>query len=482
MSANAIQKRIGLLIGDELDWPDALEALAKRMGSTYTWRGKTYEVDLSRVRIDPFDLRDQSKYDLVIDRLAYWHFTPREWLKKAALVNDTYLLNNPFTFQSMEKHSAYCAALRLGLKVPDTWLIPAKNAPEGYKEKFEKTAARYHDLFDLGTIAKKIGYPVFMKPFDGGGWRDVTKIDTPPQLADAYDRSGTEIMHLQKGIADYEVFTRSLAIGPQVISLRFRPEEPQHKRYEINHRFLDEEAGREVRTITKLINAFFRWDFNSCETIHKDGVIYPIDFANACPDVAVISLHYYFPWAIKALLAWSIFCAITEREMRIAMEPRKYFEIGDSDRSYQEKLAAYETMVDEHFQKDLFNEFRETTLAHMDDAMHDLVQSSEFEQILERTVQEVYPKAEQKAFQGHFRGLLLHWAENQPQAAKAEAAKAEAAAKAEPAKAEPAKAAAPKPAAAKPAAAKPAAAKPASSKSSGRSKKSKAKPGKRTKK
>ena len=477
-----IRKHIGLLIGDELDWPDALEALAKRMGKTFTWRGETYEVDLSRVRIDPFDLRDPSKYDLVIDRLAYWHFTPREWLKKAALVDDTYLLNNPFTFQSMEKHSAYCAALRLGLKVPDTWLIPAKNPPEGYKEKYEKTAARYHDLFDLGTIAKKIGYPVFMKPFDGGGWRDVTKIDTPPQLADAYDRSGTSIMHLQKGIADYEVFTRSLAIGPQVISLRFRPELPQHQRYEVNHRFLDEDAGREVRTITKLINAFFRWDFNSCETIHKDGVIYPIDFANACPDVAVISLHYYFPWAIKALLAWSLFCAITERQMRIAMEPRKYFEIGDSERSYQEKLAAYEAMVDEHFQKELFSEFRETTLAHMDEAMHDLVVSSEFEQILEQTVQEVYPKGEQKAFYGHFRGLLLHWAHSQPQAAKEEAPKEEApkAPEAAAPKAAAPKAAAPKAEAPKAAAPK---AKPAAkARPSGRAKKSKAKPGKKAKK
>ena len=65
--------------------------------------------------------------DLVIDRLAHWYYHPREWLKKAALVNGTYLLNSPFTFQSMEKHRAYCAMLRLGLQVPKTMLVPYKN-------------------------------------------------------------------------------------------------------------------------------------------------------------------------------------------------------------------------------------------------------------------------------------------------------------------------------------------------------------------
>ena len=64
--------------------------------------------------MEPFDLRDKPRYDLVVDRLAYWYYLPREWLKKVALMDDVYLLNSPFTFQSMEKHAAYCAMLRLG--------------------------------------------------------------------------------------------------------------------------------------------------------------------------------------------------------------------------------------------------------------------------------------------------------------------------------------------------------------------------------
>ena len=419
-------KTLGLLVGDELDWPDALEALCARLGKTIKWRGKTYEIDVRRCRIDPFSLRDASKYSVVIDRLAYWHFTPREWLKKAAMIDGTYLLNNPFTFQSMEKHTAYCAMIRLGLHIPETWLIPPKRGPD--TEKYRKTAARYHDWFDLSKIADHIGYPLFMKPFDGGGWRDVTRIRNREELLRAYDNSGQTVMHLQKGLEDYEVFCRSLAIGPQVINLRFQPEKPQHARYAVDHNFLGEEHGREVRIITKLINAFFRWDFNSCETIHKDGTVWPIDFANACPDVAINSLHYYFPWAIRSLVAWSLYCAVSERRFKIALDTDPYFAVADSDRSYQEKLTEYEKLADEHFCRDEFEAFVEEALPDLDEALYDFVTSEDLDRILIQTIKEIFPPHEHVAFYNHFRGLINHWAqgndpnpEPEPEPAAAEA-------------------------------------------------------------
>ena len=121
---------IGMLLGTEEDWPTAFESLARRLPSTISHNGEEHSVDLERITIEPFDLRAVPRYALVIDRLAHWYYVPREWLKKAALMDDVYLLNNPFTFQSMEKHSAYCAMMRLGLKIPDTWMIPHKQPPE----------------------------------------------------------------------------------------------------------------------------------------------------------------------------------------------------------------------------------------------------------------------------------------------------------------------------------------------------------------
>jgi hypothetical protein len=409
MAAANIKKKIGLLLGDEDDWPRAIEALAQRYARPFKVGDKRLEVELERIRIHPFRLDAPTNYHLVIDRLAWWHTNPREWLKKAALVNKVYLLNNPFTFQSMEKHSAYCAMIRLGLNIPETWLIPPKEGPD--TEKYRRTAARYHDFFDLPAIAREIGYPLYMKPFDGGGWRGVSRIDGEETLMRAYDASGQQVMHLQKGLDDYDVFVRSLGIGPQVISLEYDPSQPLHARYKVSHNFLTPEMGREARIITKVINAVFRWEFNSCEALVVGDKLWPIDFANACPDIAITSLHYYFPWAIKSLLAWSLYCLITEREGRITMDLEQYFAIADTDASYDEKLTAYEALADAYFETERFAEFRERELADLDEVMWELVGSQAFDDILVDTVRSSFPPHEQDAFIAHYRGLIRHWVE-----------------------------------------------------------------------
>ena len=133
----------------------------------------------------------------------------------------------------------------------------------------------------------------------------------------------------------------------------FDPTKPMYDRYQVKHDFLSPELGDEIVSISRLVNAFFRWEFNSCETIVKDGVAYPIDYANASPDVALTSLHYYFPWAITALVRWSAFCAVTRREMHINQNSRDYFRFGDrDDLTYEEKLAQYRKLADAYFQID----------------------------------------------------------------------------------------------------------------------------------
>ena len=409
-------RKIGLLIGDENDWPTSIEALTRRLPASIPYRGQTYDVDVERIRIHPFALTAPTHYDVVIDRLAYWHYQPREWLKKAALVDRIYLLNNPFTFQSMEKHSAYCAMIRLGLNIPETWLIPPKAPPAGKEEKYAITAERYHDLFDLSEIAEHIGYPLYMKPFDGGGWRGVSEVKNKASLEKSYDESGQVVMHLQRGLENYEVFVRSLAIGPQVSSFHYDPSQPMHGRYIIDHNFLTAVQGHEAQTITKIINAFFRWDFNSCESILKDGVLWPIDFANACPDIAITSLHYYYPWAIKSLFAWSLFCAVSQRPMSITMNIEEYFAIADDhDRSYWDKLEAYGALADKHLQAEEFADFKETCLPHLDEVMWHYVQSEEFDHMLVETVKTTFPVAEHEQFIAHFRGLMWHWVEANPE-------------------------------------------------------------------
>ena len=325
---------IGMLLGTEEDWPTAFETLAARLGAITDAAGDRHHLATERITIEPFDLRDKPRYELVIDRLAYWYYLPREWLKKVALMNDVYLLNSPFTFQSMEKHAAYCAMIRLGLKVPPTVLVPQKDPPDN--ARFQYTAARYNHPFDLPAIAEKIGYPLFMKPYDGGQWIGVSRVRDRAELERAYDASGQRLMHLQASVEGFDVFARSLSIGPETMVMKFRPDLPMHDRYAVAHDFLSPEVGDEVLTISQLVNAFFRWEFNSCECLVRGDQVHPIDYANASPDVALTSLHYYFPRAIKTLLKWCTFCTVTGRRPPLDLDTRRYFEIADrEDLSYE---------------------------------------------------------------------------------------------------------------------------------------------------
>ena len=104
--------------------------------------------------------------------------------------------------------------------------------------------------------------------------------------------------------------------------------------------------------MTLLINSFFGWDFNSCEALRKDGEWHPIDFANACPDSQVTSLHYHFPWLVAANLRWSIFCAATKRPMRRTLDWQPYYDVLEEGRPPRERLAAYAAIARQRFDTD----------------------------------------------------------------------------------------------------------------------------------
>ena len=170
-----VEHLIGLLLGTEDDWPRAFEALVRRLGPVTDGAGRHAPAATpSGSPSSRSTCATEPRHALVIDRLAYWYYHPREWLKKVALMDDVYLLNSPFTFQSMEKHAAYCAMMRLGLKVPETVLVPYKNPLDN--ARYAYTAERYNQPFDLDAVAEQLGYPLFMKPYDGGAWVGVSKI------------------------------------------------------------------------------------------------------------------------------------------------------------------------------------------------------------------------------------------------------------------------------------------------------------------
>jgi hypothetical protein len=413
---------IGLLLGTEEDWPRAFEALVGRLGPV-SWRGEEHRLTTERIQNEPFDLRAKPRYSLVIDRLAWWYDLPREWLKKISLGNDVYLLNNPFTFQAMEKHSAYVAMMRLGLKVPETWMVPHK-APspiprfDYMRSKFADVASKYNAPFDLAAIAERIGYPLYMKPFDGGQWVGVTRIASAEELQERYDASGERLMHLQAGLDDFDVFVRSLSIGAETMTMHFDPDAPMHLRYVVDHGFLTPELGQEVVTISRLVNAFFLWEFNSCETLVKGDGVFPIDYANASPDVALTSLHYYFPWAITTLVKWCAFCTVTDRPMHVSQDPGSYFAVGDrDDLTYEEKLAEYRGLADAHFQTELYAEFCAEALPHLDALALEWFGSRELDALLVEVVSATFPAHEHEEMIARHRGLVGQWVRERTESA-----------------------------------------------------------------
>ena len=226
-------------------------------------------------------------------------------------------------------------------------------------------------------------------------------------------------MHLQASVEDFDVFARSLSIGAETMVMHFEPDRPMHDRYQVDHDFLSAETGDEVVTISRLVNAFFRWEFNSCETIVKDGVASPIDYANASPDVALTSLHYYFPWAIRALVRWT----------RVLLGDRA----ADADQPDDPRLlrdrrprgpdlrgeaggvpaARRRVLPGRRVRRVLRRPSCRTWTRSSSTGSRE----PDFDGLLVDTVTSTFPEHEHEQFVAHYRGLLAAWANDQRAAA-----------------------------------------------------------------
>ncbi len=403
-----ITKNIGLSLGADLCWPACYEAIISKLNlSLPTPSGDSMQFNIERVRPEPFDLRYKPKYDVVVDRITHWFPTTREWVKKIMLMDDVYVLNNPWMIQSAEKHTTYCAMMRLGFPIPETWLVPPKEyADEG---DVLTTVRRYNKLFDLQDVGRAVGFPQFMKPYDGGAWRGVTKIADGAALAKSYDASEKQLMHVQKGVDPFDLFVRGIGIGPQVNCIKYDPGAPLHARYVVDFNFLNGDEWLTLTRFSRVINAFFCWDYNSCESLRKDGTFFPIDFANACPDSQVTSLHFHFPWIVKSLVKWSLFCAYSERKPVLNPNWAPYFKIADKDIPFSEKLEQYDVLAREHFDADRFEEFCHTHLSHLDEVAVEFFATPACKEIFREKVAALFPKHEVDEFTDHFYGLVQFW-------------------------------------------------------------------------
>jgi hypothetical protein len=391
-----VTRTIGLSLGADLCWPICYERILERLAPALKVGKDTVRFAVERVSIEPYDLRQPCKYDLVVDRLTHWYSVSREWIKKSILMDDLYVFNNPWAIQSMEKHTTYAAMMALGMPVPDTWMIP----PKEYEPKpdLEVTLARYAKMFDLAAIGQQLGYPSYLKPYDGGGWQGVSRIDDAERLTRSYDESGRHVMHLQRAVEPFDRFVRVIGLGPQLRFIRYDPSQPLHDRYTMDDDFLSADDREVLADMTLTINTFFGWDFNSCEALSQNGAWSPIDFANACPDSQVTSLHYHFPWLVMANLRWSLFVAATKRKMPKTLDWEPYYKIARTDLPYREKLRAYGAIARKRLDAERFDEFCARHLGTLDEVAWEFFTTPDAREAVRLKVAALYPTHEVERF------------------------------------------------------------------------------------
>src|SRR5215475_1408159 len=285
-------KRVGILVGREKTFPEALIQNLNERG-----KGKVVAeyIKLGGVRHD-----QPPRYDLVVDRISHEVPFYRATLKRLAL-EGTIIINNPFWWSADDKFFNYSLALKLGVAVPKTVLLPQKDyIPSIVSE----TLRNLEFPVDWQAIVDYTGLPAFMKPFDGGGWKNVTKVNSLEELIAEYDQTGTLCMTLQESI-EFDQFVRCYCIGQrEVMSMPYDPRKPylSGEQYVNDPRYLspalNERVVSEVRTLCSALG----YDINTVEFAIKDGIPYAIDFMNPAPDAELQSVgEFYHRWVTDAV-------------------------------------------------------------------------------------------------------------------------------------------------------------------------------------
>lgn len=286
--AKTNQKLVGVLHGMERSFPTALvEEINKR---------KTRAV-AEEVIIDDVTQGMKSDYAVIFDRIS--HDVPfyRATMKMMAL-SGTAVLNNPFWWSSDEKFFNNGIALKVGVPVPKTALIPSKDRPENTSDT---SFSNLKYPLSWNKIFNYVGFPAFMKPHDGGGWRDVYKVHNSEEFFEKYQDTHELVMLLQENIA-YESYFRCYCIGGDMIRImQYEPGNPADQRYVIGGGPVEKKLLDTIHKYVLKLNNALGYDFNTVEFAVRDGIAYAIDFCNPAPDCDLHSVgQENFDWVLNA--------------------------------------------------------------------------------------------------------------------------------------------------------------------------------------
>jgi len=295
-------KKIGILFGKERSFPEAFVA-------------RVNDKNIEGIKAEPVHISkamqgEPSGYSVIIDRISQDVPFYRTWLKNAALTG-TAVINNPFWWSADDKYFNNCLMTKVDVPVPKTVIIPSRDLPtDTTDDSFSNLAFP----LDWDAIFKYVGFPAYMKPFEGGGWKHVYKLTSSSDFFTKHNETGQLVMLLQEEIVFTEYYRCYCIGGKHVRIMSYEPRNPHHLRYVADFK-PSAERLRQMTDIVLRINKYLGYDFNTVELAVRDGIPYAIDFCNPAPDAERTSVgEENFEWVVETSANYAIEKALANVE------------------------------------------------------------------------------------------------------------------------------------------------------------------------
>lgn len=318
-------KKIGILFGQERSFPTAfIEEINRR---------NIPGIIAEPVYINKVIQGESSGYAVIIDRISQDIPFYRAYLKNAALCG-TAVINNPFWWSADEKFFNNCLATKIEVPVPKTVILPSRDLPA---DTSDQSFSNLAFPLDWEGIFAYIGFPAYMKPFAGGGWKNVYRLTSQEDFFDKHAETNQLVMLLQEEIV-FEEYYRCYCIGGKYVRIMpYEPRNPHHLRYVAD--FSPSEARlKEMEAIVLRINAYLGYDFNTVELAVRDGVPYAIDFCNPAPDADIKSVgEANFKWVVDTAATFAIEKAQAHQEGKDNLTWGAYLKNGITGKPLYEK-------------------------------------------------------------------------------------------------------------------------------------------------
>jgi glutathione synthase/RimK-type ligase-like ATP-grasp enzyme len=295
-------KKIGVLFGKERSFP---MAFVERVNSK-----NVDGIVAEPVRIDKVMQGEPSGYAVIIDRISQDVPFYRAYLKNAA-ISGTAVINNPFWWSADEKFFNNSLATKIGVPVPKTVILPSRDHPVDTSEQSFSNLAY---PLDWDTIFNYVGFPAYMKPFAGGGWKNVYRLNNAEDFYQKHGETGELVMLLQEEIVFDEYYRCYCIGGKHVRIMPYEPRNPHHLRYSSDFN-PSAERLKQMEEIVLRINEYLGYDFNTVELALRDGVPYAIDFCNPAPDAEKASVgEDNFNWVVETAANYAIERALAQKD------------------------------------------------------------------------------------------------------------------------------------------------------------------------